>query len=69
MKLHRIKYATKDGKLRYAYASSETEASKKSTAIKAEHGKEAKPVREPIEVPTGKDGILGWLNANAVHAE
>ncbi len=68
MKLHRITFTHKDGGNRFAYASSETEASKMSTKLKAEHGG-GKPTREPIEVPTGKDALLEWLNENAVHAE
>ena len=68
MRLHKVKYFPKDSEgaeqLQEFFASGD-EASKRCTAIKAEHGKESEPKREQIEVPTDKAGLIEWLNANA----
>lgn len=64
MKLHQIKYEHKEtGEVRREFAASDTEASKRCTALKM--AAKGKPVREPVEIPTDKAGLLAWLNANA----
>lgn len=45
-----------------SFQGSQTEASKKRTALKAEGF--VKPTSQTIEVPTSKAGLLVWLNAN-----
>lgn len=68
MRLYEVKYEDKDGQVRRKFASSDGDASKLSTKLKVDGDAKAKPVREQIEVPTDKVGLLGWLNDNATFA-
>lgn len=67
MRLYEVKYENKDGQVVRRFASSDGEASKLSTKLKADGEAKAKPVREQIEIPTDKVGLLDWLNKNATH--
>lgn len=64
MKLHEIKYEHKEtGVVHREFAASESEASKRCTALKM--AAKGKPVRGPVEIPTDKAGLIDWLNTNA----
>lgn len=65
MRLYAIKYENKDGEVKRRFAGSDSDASKLATKLKADGEAKAKPVREQIDVPTDKIGLINWLNANA----
>lgn len=69
MRLYEIKYENSEGEVRREFASSDGEASKRSTALKASNVAMKKPSREAVEIPTDKAGLIGWLNQNATRAE
>lgn len=69
MRLYEVKYENKDGNVVRQFAGSDSDASKLSTKLKADGKAVAKPVREQIEVPTDKVGLIAWLNTNAAAAE
>ncbi len=66
MKIHRITYCL-DGQERQQFAASDSEASKRTSILKATKGIEGKPERAPIDIPTDKTGLIEWLNKNASH--
>lgn len=69
MRLHKITY-TADGVKRQEFAGSDSDASKRSTALKAIEGVDKKSVsRQGVEIPTNKEGLLDWLNNNATVAK
>lgn len=68
MKLHRIKYC-RDEIERQEFAASDGAASARVTVLKKEGGLTGKPEREPVEIPTDRNGLIEWLNKNARIAE
>lgn len=67
MNLHRVTYSqdTEDGVVqKRKFAASGTEASKVATALKKELGIAlvGKPVRDEVDVPTNKAGLIAFLN-------
>jgi len=62
MQLYRTTYVDEDKKVVNIWSASKTDASKARTAAKHEGYKN--PVTEPVDVPTKKEELIAWLNAN-----
>ena len=69
MRLYEIKYENSEGEVRREFAGSDSDASKRSTELKKTNVAVNKPTREAVDVPTDKQGLIGWLNENATKAE
>lgn len=68
MNLHRVTYSvdTDEGVIqKRKFAGSGSDASKAATALKAELGAKlvGKPVRDEVDVPTNKAGLIAFLNS------
>jgi hypothetical protein len=63
MNLYKTTATNESGQKDVSFQGSQTEASKARSAAKKDG---CKAESQTINVPTSKDGLLEWLNANAV---